>query len=397
MTFLFISRKNTHLRYYKKLCPQLDLDSKIHQMGRPILASITKLFDAHKVDVSVAVSNQLARKIAKQGLIWRLEIIKRIYLYSLTCWERLRVAKYLYLFEQEKPAVLVLWNGKKLPNRTLVIVAKELKIPIHYFENGLLPNTTSLDLMGVNYESCLSKDPSFFRALKFNHQTQKTTEKIIAREPIKKRSKFTPAQLPKRYIFVPFQVPHDTQIVCHSPWIKSMEELFEQVQKTAGYLIDRDLCFVFKEHPTWRKHYTSLYNKYPNAIFANGNNTVELIRKAEAVITINSTVGLESLQLDKKVITLGNACYNLNGLVQHAPDFIRLVGALNNLENWNFDILLKNNFFRYLKEIYCIPSSHHMVTSEHVEAVRKRLLGFDQLMTELSEKEIYTKDRVGVV
>lgn len=57
--------------------------------------------------------------------------------------------------------------------------------------------------------------------------------------------------------------------------------------------------------------------RYNNSYVTTELDTKTLISKAKAVITINSTVGIEAPSLGKKVITLGNAFYNIEGIVTH--------------------------------------------------------------------------------
>lgn len=80
-------------------------------------------------------------------------------------FERLRYAKYLALLNNVDPEYVVLWNGNKLPNITVAMAAKALGINQFYYENGLLPGTSSLDPRGINFNASLSRDPSFILAL----------------------------------------------------------------------------------------------------------------------------------------------------------------------------------------------------------------------------------------
>ena len=376
MPILFVSRANVHARYYKKLSNALGLDSRVHIMGKPSLAALGRLAEAFAVDLSPAIETQLKRKCAKQSWIWRFAPVCSAYRVMMSIFEHCRLAKYLALLDQLKPSKVVLWNGKKLPNRTVVLAARQLGVPVFYFENGLLPNTTCLDPHGVNQDASLPKDPAFFKALAFAEQSECCA--ITPREPHRRRKQGEAKCLPERFVFVPFQVPHDTQIVCHSPWVQSMEQLFDAVVDAVNALGDPSLKIVFKEHPTWPKNFPHLYDKSDNALFCNDNDIRDLMNKAEAVITVNSTVGLEALQLGKKVITLGESCYNLEGLVQHAGDHQALVAALRRLPEWQLDCQLAENYFTYLKTIYCIPGNWKQCDEHHVQAVTARLLAKDQ-------------------
>jgi capsular polysaccharide export protein len=280
--------------------------------------------------------------------------------------------------EQEKPDLLVIWNGKKLPNQTVVLAAKQLSIPIYYFENGLLPGTTMLDPQGVNQAASIPKDPTFYLSHPRLNALDFKAPDIEQRAAHRKRSQRGQLTLPERFIFVPFQVPHDTQIACYSPWIPDMDTFYHTVVEAVKQLGDPALKVVFKEHSTWHKHYPHLYHHDPIAMFANDNVTRDIMLEAQAVITINSTVGLEALLLNKKVITLGLACFNVEGLVLHAKDKNDLHAHLTVLPNWQVDHSLRNAFFNYLQQIYCINGNSKDCDDAHCFAIEKRLTGQDE-------------------
>ncbi|MBD57940.1 capsular polysaccharide export protein, LipB/KpsS family [Pseudoalteromonas sp. SYSU M81236] len=386
MAFIFISRSNVHARYYKKLIKQLSFNCTLHIMGVPRLGALKYLKIASQVDFNKVIANQLLRKQARNSL-WSNAVIIKVYTMFMLCVERCRFAKYYDLLKSESPEALVIWNGNKLPNITVCMAAKQLGLTTYFYENGLLPGTTSLDPSGINYAASLPRNSQFYLNFDKANQLPFSAPELIPRINHKKRCQFDAIELPERYLFVPFQVPHDTQIACYSPWLKSMEALYDAVVASVRELADPNLKVVFKEHPSWHKHYAHLYDKDDVAIFANGNCTRELINGAEAVITINSTVGLESLLLDKQVITLGLACYNIDELVLHASDQATLIKSLEKLQNgWQANSIVRDKFFTYLKHVYCLPGVWKECTTEHVEAVEKRLTQQDTFV-QLSQKE----------
>jgi capsular polysaccharide export protein len=84
-------------------------------------------------------------------------------------------------------------------------------------------------------------------------------------------------------------------------------------------------------------------------------NTQSLIESSTAVATINSTVGIEALLLNKQVITMGDCCFNIDGIVTNCLT----QGALNNafeacLDD-KFNPELTHKFLSYLKEVYLLP------------------------------------------
>src|SRR5690606_6201479 len=112
--------------------------------------------------------------------------------------------------------------------------------------------------------------------------------------------------------------------------------------------------FVIKEHPSFPLSIRKDVEAHPRIVFANQENTRKLIEQSEAVITVNSTVGIEALLLQKKIITLGQAHYDVEGLVLHADSDNALVDAFERLQHWNFDPELRQKFLAYVYNVFLI-------------------------------------------
>lgn len=109
------------------------------------------------------------------------------------------------------------------------------------------------------------------------------------------------------YVFYPLQVSYDSQILLHS-----------DVGIEAGllYAIDfakrNDWKLIVKPHPQEKdaislKKILALKEKYHFYII--NENSFKLIKYAKKVITINSTIGLESMIMKKEIEVLGKAYY----------------------------------------------------------------------------------------
>ena len=376
LDLLFISRRSSHSAYYQKLVDNLNFESELHVTGKPLFIDFKALKRGLKFQTEEIVLNQIRRKEARHTKLFSLVIVKFIYFVSLSLLEKLRFMKYCHVIAQKKPKHVVVWNGDKLPNKTVVAASKALGVSVIYFENGLMPNTTTCDPKGVNAKNSIPRSKDFYLSLDFN-DLDKQHEQLIARKPHKKRKSKAPIEIKGDYIFVPFQVPNDTQIIVNSPWIGSMEVFFDAMTKAFSKARIDNMQLVFKEHPSWPKNFEHLIADNKNVLFANDNDTELLILNAKAVVTINSTVGLESLLLGKKVITLGNACYNIPDLVLHAKDADSLEEALVNVENWQPNEILRSNFLNFLKFTYAIPNKWRDAEKNHFKAIENRIRNVD--------------------
>lgn len=110
-----------------------------------------------------------------------------------------------------------------------------------------------------------------------------------------------------KYIFFPLQVSEDSQILLHSDF-----DNFQALDFASKRAKEMGVNLVVKPHPAERnlnyiKKVIRLQEKLNFIITM--NKTKDLISNAERVITINSTVALESIIMDKKVEILGRSVY----------------------------------------------------------------------------------------
>lgn len=376
MRILFVSRNSSHAKYYRKLVGKLNLDAQLHVTGWPRLGALKHTKHLANFDSNEMLAHHLLRKKARHPALFSSKLVCQVFRGYLKAVETLRFLKFIDLFQAVQPDKVVVWNGKKLPNQTVVCAAECLNIPVMFFENGLVPNTTCLDPKGVNYLSSLPKLPEFYLERELSGVALAAIEQ--AKNHKNRTIDSAEVALPEHYIFVPFQVPNDTQVVVHSPWIKSMEQLFWQVMQAIDALPQSNLKVVFKEHPNWPKKFTHLHKVHDKAIFANGVKASELIKRAEATITINSTVGLETLQLGGKLITLGNACYALPGMVLPANSQQQLVEQLKEINSWQPNTRLIERFLDYVNGVYAIPQAWRRADKKHIKAIEARILGADE-------------------
>lgn len=376
--YLFISRKSSHYRYYQKLVAFLGKEADLVTLKSLAWPRFNQMKRVNELDINSLIDTHMRRKEVRHPILkkstWLNSAVRRLY----ELREKIRASYYFELFDSHPCESVILWNGMKQPNRTPYMVAKAAGKKTQLFENGLLPNTTTLDKQGVNALNSLPRDADFYRNWTGNIESNE--KRLVARAAHKQRkTSDAVVSLPERYVFVPFQVPNDTQVVCHSPWVEDMEAFHLALEKALQFLKSqpqwKEFKFVIKEHPSWPRSFSELHHKNPNIMFANSNNTQELIEGALAVITLNSTVGIESLLLDKSVITLGNAFFNINGLVHHCADQSALNDALLRIEKADVDSELVQKFLSYLKSEYLLPQSWSNLTDElaHFKAVKERL------------------------
>jgi len=134
-------------------------------------------------------------------------------------------------------------------------------------------------------------------------------------------------RLSKNYFFVPLQTYNDFQILQHSKY-GSIEKFIIEVLESFAKYADNKLYLVFKHHPVdrGRKNYKSFITNQARVLGISQRVLVFYdvhlplcLRHAKGTVTINSTVGLTSIDYGIPTITLGRANYDIEGLTNQCP------------------------------------------------------------------------------
>ncbi len=276
--------------------------------------------------------------------------------------------RYLGFLKTESADYVGVWNGKKFRQAILVLAAKEANKKVIFFERGPLPGYSCLDPKGVNFYSSLPKNKEFY--LQYNCKEQDVL--LISSSS----SRFLDELLPKNYIFVPFQVVEDSNVYLHSPWIQQMRDFYTEVEYLS--IKNPELSFVIKEHPACPENYDDLkqmaLQTNGRIQFVEGIDSTSLVLNALAVMTINSTVGMEAIMARKKLIVLGEAIYSFDGLVKLATNRKELLDTFKNLVAWEIDENLVNSYLCFIKNEYVITGdAMYSLTAEHLQKMTEKL------------------------
>lgn len=363
MKVLLFAIRSSHKKFFTELQKEekalFDIVFPKYRVG----GSFQALKNLSKVNLEPAVAFAIEEFRVKvtplpRGLL-------KLYFKSLALFHYLR---YYNLIDPRYDAML-LWNGGKCRQRVAIEIAKLHGIKPIFFENGLLPNRLVLDTKGINADNSVPRNRAFFEAY---HNDKLLPDTLIPRRA-KNQKKFETSltPLPEEFIFVPFQVDSDTQIISNSRWIKNMRQFFEQIEQLAKVT---PYIFVLKEHPSSSRNYPDLHDRANGTSkiqFANGYATQELIEKSLAVITINSTVGVESLLFKKRVVVLGDAFYRIEGITKGVENQKMLETLIKDLEHWKFEEELVENFLKYLYYDYLIPKDEAKVYQYFYAFIKK--------------------------
>jgi hypothetical protein len=277
-------------------------------------------------------------------------------------------AGYGHLIGAMRPHVLLTWNGTGgALNAAAAHAAAARGLPTFFLERGLLPGTLVVDPTGVNYASHVA-GPRWRRmtrppvgaddlaAVRQYCRDLRASEKTI----VQRGRAFSPRQL-REHLSIPasapvvllaLQIENDTNITRYSPHYKRMAEVLRDVQAALAAAAPQAHLIV-KPHPEDRDRLAELTAFCgPRTRLCADAAVGSLLAAAEAVVVVNSTVGLEALVHHKPVVLLGRAVYGEKGFTFDVPDPSALAGnlaaALAAARSGAFDERAFGEFLAYL-------------------------------------------------
>jgi len=268
---------------------------------------------------------------------------------------------------------IVLFGSRRPVHRPAIRIAETVGSRVHVFEEGYVrPNWLTLERGGVNGDSPLPRDPAWY--LEIAPTLPSRIEGEPARSDIRVRAAHDLAYhaanglnpllfrgyrthrphtasveylgwvrrfagLPRRrridrrhideliaartdYYLLPLQLNGDTQITSHSRY-GGMPELIDTVLRSFAAHAPDHARLVIKNHPldTGLVPYADQIDGLAaelgirgRVLFLETGDLAALIRHAQGVVTVNSTVGMSALGQDCPTAALGTAIYDLPGL-----------------------------------------------------------------------------------
>ena len=273
------------------------------------------------------------------------------------------------------------WNGERGRRHMLAQAARDLSIPTLIFEHAPIPGRLTIDPAGVNARASVPREPEFFRLWAAEHGTvdwRREGETLKARRPRKAGQPAASTTIPDNYIFLPLQVATDTQILLNGRWVPSIREMLLAAIRQIPRLPE-GWALVVKEHPSCRIKNADVLRARAQSrlVVSEAEDTFALVRGAGGVLTLNSSVGLQSFFFDKPVCVLGDAFYRQPGLVEMADSEEELGNQFARAGDWSFDSELRDAFMSWLCDEYYVPidEKNPTVISERALAMVRRMLG----------------------
>lgn len=154
--------------------------------------------------------------------------------------------------------------------------------------------------------------------------------RLLRRKRVNRRAKTTVDYLTDndiRYFVYPLQLQHDYSIQAYSPY-SGNEQPMEDILRSFAHTAPEDTHLAVKIHPLdpnpfkWKHTVLSDAKRLgvSNRVhFLDGGDLNQLLFSSQGVITINSTTGIATLELGIATKILGEAIYDIEGLVSQQP------------------------------------------------------------------------------
>lgn len=296
------------------------------------------------------------------------------------------------------PLLAVCWNGLKGHRHLAMEAARANGHATCFLEEAPLPGRITVDLMGVNAASSLPSIPEFYRSWCEDQPHLDASAWRRIRTDLKPRAASKRSDVHQRpssenlaetpFVFCPLQVPGDSQITVFGDWIASVEDMIEQVL-SASAALPEGWHLRIKEHPSADRSFAARIAEAAEGrlVLDNATNTMEQVAASRAVVTINSSVGFESLFFDKPVLVLGHAFYGVEGVSQKVNSTDALQRFFSRPESLDFEPELRDAFMSYITEVH-FPCEADVVSGKTnfdtlIDRDRKR----DELLTYLEALE----------
>jgi capsular polysaccharide export protein len=289
------------------------------------------------------------------------------------------------LFEANPGAVAVAWNGLNGSRRVFMDAARDAGARTLFFELCPFPGRITVDPCGVNFCNGLPRDLAPYLVWAETHGNEgwrEMREAIRARTPTSPRAESTPDRpLTEPFVFVPLQVPGDSQLRIFGGRFRTVEAVIEAVSEAARRLPEGWHARL-KEHPSSPVRFGDLIARlsHPKLVLDNVTDTFAQVAAARAVVTVNSSVGLEAMFFEKPVVAIGECFWAIPGIASHCPTPTALAEGLANPEAFTFDPSARAAFLSFLAGSYYprLPNDSAL-RPEEAAKVRDRLKGPDSL------------------
>lgn len=263
-----------------------------------------------------------------------------------------------HYFETHPGQIALCWQGLTGTRRAFMEGARDAGAARLFAELAPLPGFKTLDPRGVNFEGSVPRDRGFYSDVAPDQTLLDAIKEQLVARPSRRSDVRQSDTLPPDtgpYLFVPLQVPDDSQLMLFAGWVKSATG-FVAALAQASHHLPEGWHLRLKEHPSARIPLTA---HIKDAIAAgarmrldNDTDSFAQLQNSKAVLTVNSSMGLQAMFFDKPVIATGDCFYAIDGICQHADTAEKLARAC--AAPAPFDAALRARFLTWIAQDYLV-------------------------------------------
>jgi predicted glycosyltransferase involved in capsule biosynthesis len=259
----------------------------------------------------------------------------------------------LIAFAKENNVTRILFHNPFANEKMIGIYSAVKESALEYIvcERGALPSSVFFDASGFNGESDsynerhwrfelsqiqIDNIELYIREIKASNETLESQPNRLGANGFRRKIGVGSY---KKILFVPLQRPSDTVIKYFSGQIEGYENFLVMLRRLL-YTLPNDWCIVAKRHPLETES-----PDLPGVIYADDFHINDLLTASDAILAINSGVGLLGLIFEKPVLTCGLAFYCHAGVAAHVKDHDDVV---KELRHPTFDRGTRLQFLHYL-------------------------------------------------
>jgi capsular polysaccharide export protein len=264
-------------------------------------------------------------------------------------------------FKDYPDRVAVAWNGLTGSRMAFMAGARDAGAATLYAELAPFPGRITLDPVGVNAEGSVPQDPVFYSdwaagdAARMGDAWRAMGAGLVARPSRRSDVGQGRDALPDApFLFCPLQVPDDSQVTLFGGWTGGMAGFLAALQEAALRLPD-GWHLRLKEHPSAKTPLGDLIAPLRaggRVVLDNATDSFAQLAASRAVVTLNSSMGLQAVFHDRPIVVLGQAFWALPGVASRVGDQVALNAAFANPGALTFDAGLRAAFMNWLDREY---------------------------------------------
>ena len=266
-------------------------------------------------------------------------------------------------FESQPEAIALCWQGLTGTRRAFMEGAKDAGAHRLFAELAPLPSRRTLDPEGINAEGSVPRNPNYYDDVdvdqKLLAEIRDSFQARVSRRTDVRQNTAT-FETDSQFLFVPLQVPDDSQMTLFAGWCGGLNGFLDALAK-ASTKLPEGWHLRLKEHPSSKTAVTPQINAHikrgARFILDNETDSFELIKASRGVVTINSSMGLQAMFFEKPVVITGDALYDINGILDKAANQSALTKILKHADALEFDQDLRQRFLTWLACDYYVKFS----------------------------------------